>query len=196
MRKFQFLTLLGFLFIFICCNKDDINPENLKENTIVFNGEKFDKNSGYVSYDDSLNTWTFSIRVQYDSESVRDSITGAVHIGGGYFKIQFKLVSIDNSSIKGTYNLGDINGDGANNELDASDAGYCSLATLEKGEIYTFDTGTFTLNEITIHNQTLYDEYGNFISSGDVDGLNLQFSLKNVDNIELAGNIVFNDSRK
>lgn len=195
MGKFQFITLLGLLFILISCNKDDPETETLDENTIVFNGVNYDQNTQYLSFDDSLNMWNFSIKVKYDSESVRDTITGAVKIGSGNFMIHFNLVSIDDSSFEGTYNLGDINGDGINNELDVSDAGYCSLATLEKEEIYSFDMGTFTLQKITIHNQALYDESGVLISGGDVAGLNLQFSLKNADNIELAGNINFIDNR-
>lgn len=91
--------------------------------------------------------------------------------------------------------MGDQNGNGITNELDALDADYCSSAILEINEDYSFSMGELILDKKKI-NGTYFDENGQYISSCETKGFCIQFSIKYTNNQLLTGNMNLTDNRK
>ncbi|MCF8357115.1 MAG: hypothetical protein K9H26_00045 [Prolixibacteraceae bacterium] len=152
MKNYSFIFgMLCLLVVANACEKDDSDPKSIETNTIALNGESFNVNTGYIintGDDNTVNSWEIAIRGHYESEKSAKTDTGIVAISNTNFTINFELVSLNSSSIEGTYSLGDLNGDGITNELDATGAGYCTTATIDMKETTYFYSGELTLKEI------------------------------------------------
>lgn len=190
------IGLLGIFLLMLGCEKDDTNSKNHDINTIELNGESYNV-SGYLFVPND-EEYEYALKISIRGSYVDEADTTSLVVVFKSFYLNFILVPLDSSSVEGSYIMGDLNGDGMVNELDVSETGYCSSATLEMGEVNLLNYGEIQLKEVMLNTTTSYDENGlpMSTSSDNSKGINIQFSLKDAYDRMVTGNVDLTDNRK
>jgi len=181
--KFFIITIL---FATFSCNGDLPDKED-SPGTIEFKGESYGVAGYLLAANDSIeNAVKISIWRSDPPVIENDSIVSEPES----FGLEIILVPSNNSTITGSYSMGDQNGDGITNKYDAFDAGYCNGVTFYFGYTYSFVTGDIELERTTLK-FPYNDMYGNSLESG----YDIRFSLKDAEGRLLTGEVEIADAR-
>lgn len=183
--------LLGSFIFLTACEKDDSDTGSFETNTLTFQDSDYTVSASFLKKSDQVgenSAWEIGLWGRLEKESTNGAKSVSNPMGESNIKISIKLVPVKGSLIKGTYSLGDLNGDGLTNELDATDAGYIASATIEMDQSYSFYSGNVVLKDKKLK-ITLFDETGQEINDDEVPGFNVQFSLQGDNDLVLKGNV-------